>query len=487
MDRRVFLEGSLAAGMLTGSAGAKSSLQPGEISAAEIRAARFPRDFLWGTATSAYQVEGVWEADGKGESIWDRFAHEGKISGGQTGDVACDQYHRFKEDIALMQRLHLKSHRFSISWPRVLPMGTGQANQQGLDYYSRFVDALLAAGIRPFCTLYHWDLPQALEERGGWPNRDLAGYFADYAALLAKNLGDRITVWAPFNMPWSIARDGYGAGFAAPGKKDYALFWKAAHTIALAHGEAYRALKAASGNATVGSAFEQEPVIAKTDSAADRSAAARYHAFHNTFFANAAMHGEYPPEFVGAKQLEAMGFRPGDEKIMRTPLDWVGVHYYLRLMISDAGNAAPDSLDPLAGIRVELPSAGPKTPIGWEIWPNAFYEMLMRISRDYGNPIIEITETGLPYPDSMAFSEQMHDSIRQNWYRQHLAALAHAIKDGAKVRAYHAWTLLDNFEWQWGTKRRMGLAYTDYATQTRTLKDSGLWYGRVAAANRLDV
>ncbi len=483
MDRRDFIKASLVAGMV----GSRAAAEPiaGAIPPGDIAAARFPMDFLWGTATSAFQVEGAWDTDGKSESIWDHFAHAGRLAGKANGDVACDQYHRFKGDIALMQQLHMKSHRFSISWPRVLPYGTGAVNQKGIDYYSRFVDALLEAGIRPFCTLYHWDLPQALEDKGSWPNRDLAKYFADYAGLMAKYLGDRITVWAPFNMPWSVARDGYGTGWAAPGKKDFALFWKAAHTIALAHGEAYRALKAASSNATVGSAFEQEPVIAKSNSKADRAAAARFVAFHNRFFFNAAMRGEYPAA-VGEQQRHWMGFKPGDEKIMRTQLDWVGVHYYLRLMISDSGSRT-NSLDPLDGVRVELPRQGPKMQIGWEMWPEAFYGMLMEVSREYGHPSIEITETGLPYPAAQPLAAQMHDHERLNWYRQHLAALARALKDGAKVRAYHAWTLMDNLEWQWGYTRRMGIAYTDFSTLKRTLKDSGHWYGRVAAAGRLAV
>jgi beta-glucosidase len=480
MDRRNFIKASIA-GLTT--AGAWADGVSGEIGADEIRAARFPRDFLWGTASSAYQVEGAWNVDGKGPSIWDTYAHAGKLAKGMTGDVACDQYHRYRDDIALMRTLGMKSHRFSISWPRVLPEGTGAPNQKGLDYYKRFTDALHEAGIRPFCTLYHWDLPQALEDKGGWPNRDLASYFADYAGLMAKHLGDRIQVWAPFNMPWDIARSGYGTGFAAPGKKDFSLFWKAAHTIALAHGLAHRALKATSAKATVGSAYEQEPAIAKSDSEADRAAMARYDAFHNRFFIEAATHGRYPAPYVGEKQLTLMGFVPGDEKILKVPFDWVGVHYYLRLMISDAGPAAADNLDPLAGVRVELSNQGPKMQVGWEMWPNAFYDMLMRVKRDYGNPFIEITETGLPYPDTVP--EQIHDAERLQWYRQHLAAMARAMKDGVRVRAYHAWTLMDNLEWQWGFGRRMGLFHTDFATQKRTIKDSGRWYGRVAKTGRL--
>lgn len=489
MDRRGFIKSSLAAGTLVGQrAYAAPVLAPGEISSEEIKKARFPNGFLWGAATSAFQVEGAWQADGKGESIWDRYAHTpGKIAGGSNGDVTCDQYHLYKDDVALMKRLHLKSHRFSISWPRVLPGGTGAINQKGLDHYSRFTDALLAAGIRPFCTLYHWDLPQALEDRGGWPNRDLAEYFADYAAVLAKHLGDRITVWAPFNMPWNFTYAGYGRGDTAPGKKDYAQFWKAAHTVALAHGQAFRAIKAVSSKATVGSAWEYEPIVPKTDSAANHAAAARFHAFHNMFFINAAMRGEYPKDYVGQKQRDTMGFRPGDEKIMQVPLDWIGTHYYLRLMASDAGHGTGDSLNPLDNIRIELPHEGPKAAVGWEVWPHAFYDTLMHITREFDHPIIEITETGLPYPDTIPMSEQMHDAARISWYKQHLAELSRAIADGAKVRAYHAWTLMDNFEWQSGYTRRMGLAHVDFDTQKRTLKDSGHWYGRVAATNRLDV
>jgi len=485
MDRREFIGLSLASGALA-ARGANAASLPGEIAAGEIAAARFPKDFLWGTATSAYQVEGAWNADGKGESIWDRYAHTpGTIQGGATGDVACDQYHRFKDDIALMKQLHLKSHRFSISWPRVLPSGTGALNQKGLDYYKRFTDALHEAGIRPFCTLYHWDLPQALQDKGGWPNRDLAGYYADYAGLMAKELGDRIQVWAPFNMPWAITYDGYGRAGMAPGKKDFALFWKAAHTVALAHGLANRALKASSSKATVGCAWEQEPVIAKTDSAADRAAAARFNAFHNLFFPEAAMRGEYPKPYVGPRELEWMGFKPGDEKIMQVTPDWVGTHYYLRLMISAAGTAEANSLDPLAGTNVELSPQGPKSPSGWEMWPNAFYDMLMAISRNYGNPIIEITETGTPFPQTLPLGEQLHDSARIAWYRQHLAELARAIKDGARVRAYHTWSLLDNLEWNSGFTLRYGLVRVDFATLERTIKDSGLWYGRVAETGRL--
>jgi len=327
MDRRRFLNTSLAAG---GSLMLKDKL----FGAVQTHNA-FPKDFYWGTATAAYQVEGAWNEDGKGESIWDRFAHtQGKIRGGATADVSCDDYHRFKEDIAIVKQLNLKSYRFSISWPRIQPLGTGAANQKGIDHYSRVLDTLLEAGIRPFCTMYHWDLPQALEDKGGWPNRDLMNHYADYATILGKNFGDRITVWAPFNMPWTFCYLGYGAGSFPPGTTDYGLFLRAAHTVSLAQSQALRALKAASSKATVGSAYGMAPAYPKTDSEADKAATARYHAMNNVFFLNAAMTGEYPKAFVGEMPYKQMGYQLGDEKIMKAPLDWVGFHYYTRRIVS---------------------------------------------------------------------------------------------------------------------------------------------------------
>ncbi|MGA7712047.1 MAG: GH1 family beta-glucosidase [Rhizomicrobium sp.] len=491
MDRRDFIVNTLAAGGALLSvpgfaATSPETLAPGAIARAAIDKARFPKDFLWGAATSSYQVEGAWNEDGKGESIWDRFAHtKGNISDGSNADVTCDQYHRYKEDVAILKRLHLKSYRFSTSWARIQPSGTGPVNQKGLDYYRRLSDALHDAGIRPFCTIYHWDLPQALEDRGGWPNRDLAGYYADFAELLAKNLGDRITVWAPFNMPETFTYRGYGTGRMPPGKTDIAQFLKAAHTVALAQGQAFRAIKAASAKATVGSAYGMEPIYPKTSSEADGAAAARFHALHNVYFLNAAIHGEYPK--AGEIPYDAMGFKSGDEKIMKVPLDWVGLHYYLRLIVSDAGAGSQPGLDPYAGLHVETGNEGPKTGAGWEIWPHGLYDLLTKISRDYDHPIIEITESGCSNVDAIDKTGRVRDAARIAWYRQHLAELSRAIADGAKVRAYHAWTLLDNFEWASGYTQRMGLTYVDFQTLKRTIKDSGHWYGRVAASGRLDV
>ena len=498
MDRRRFLaaSASIAAG----------SLLSRHLSA-EPATATFPKDFLWGMATASYQIEGAWDEDGKGESIWDRYTHTvGKIKGAATGDIACDSYHRYREDIAILKRLNQKSGRFSISWARIQPSGTGSANPKGLDHYSRYVDVLLEAGIRPFCTLYHWDLPQGLEDRGGWPNRDLAGYFADYAGIVAKALGDRITVWAPFNMPWAFTYYGYGIGIHPPGRAEYGLFLKAAHTVSLAQGECSRAIKAASSKATVGSAYSMAPGYPKTDSEADVEATARYHAMNNLYFLEAAMKGGYPKAFVGETPFELMGYRAGDDKIMRAPLDWVGFHYYTRRIISDAKNAgsagsarfgtetesdAPDAngRDPYTRFHAVMPMDNPLTEAGLEIYPRGIYDLVMQITREYNHPIIEITESGCCYSDAPYDKEGGHvpDVRRMEFFRAHLTELARAIQDGAKVRAYHAWSLLDNFEWTDGYSQRYGLTYVDYRDQKRVVKDSGLWYGKLAATGQIGI
>src|SRR5262245_44477973 len=371
MNRRQFAVGSLAAAAAavlhrhySYAATQRSEDQvPGAVPCSSIKKARFPEGFLWGTATASYQVEGAWNEDGKGESIWDRFTHTpGKVRGGVTGDVACDQYHLYKQDIALAKSLNQKSQRFSISWPRIQPVGTGAPNMKGIDFYSRFVDALLEAVIGRWCTMSHWDLTQALEDRGGWPNRDLSGYFADYAGILAKHLGDRITVWAPFNMPWAVAFMGYAAGAFPPCRTSFNDFLKAAHTLALAQAEAHRSVKGVSSKATVGSAYEMAPAYPKTDSEEDHAAAARYHAMNNVFFLEAAMKGRHPNAFVGKPPYEVMGFKACDEKILYAPLDWVGFHYYTRRIVSDASNAQTFGGGSFTGTEIESDGAGGRDP-----------------------------------------------------------------------------------------------------------------------------
>jgi beta-glucosidase len=511
LNRRRFLTTSLAAAagpslFRSDAVIAATDPIPNSIPSSDTKQARFPDGFLWGTATAAYQVEGASNEDGKGESIWDRFTHTpGKVKGGTTGDDACDQYHLYAQDMALAKRINQKSYRFSISWPRIQPSGTGAPNMKGIDHYSRFLDVMLENGLRPFCTIYHWDLPQALEDRGGWPNRDLAGYYADYAGILAKHLGDRITIWAPFNMPWSFTYMGYGVGAFPPGRANFGDFLKAAHTVAIAQAQALRSIKAASSKAIVGSAYGMCPAYPRTDSDADRAAAARYHAMNNVFFLEAAMKGQYPKAFVGEPPYHQMGFQSGDEKIMHAPLDWVGFHYYTRRIVSDASSTQASSggsfsgteieadpatgRDPYTRFRAVMPTEGPLTESGLEVWPRGIYDLVMQISREYDHPIIELTESGCGYLDAPYDQEngRVPDTRRIEFFRNELAELARAIADGARVRSFHAWSLLDNFEWANGNTERYGLIYVDYRDQKRTIKDSGHWYGRVSASNRLEV
>ena len=447
----------------------------------------FPRDFFWGTATAAYQIEGAWKEDGKGESIWDRFAHTpGKIKNGDTGDVACDSYHRWREDIALMRAMNLNSYRFSISWPRIQPTGSGSANSKGLDYYSRLVDALLEARIRPFVTLYHWDLPQALEDAGGWPNRDTASRFADYVDLVARTLGDRVSDWMLFNEPSAFTDVGYLEGTHAPGRSSIFDFLRASHTVNLAQGASFRALKATHPAARVGTAFSMSACEPATDSDQDRLAADRCHAITNLWFLEPALKGRYP-EALAFLPEAAMGIKSGDLDKMRAPLDFIGINLYYRTIAS-----APSAIERLSHaqqwllpVKMAAGQQGPKTDIGWEIWPQALYDTVMRITRDFNRPQIEITESGCAYNDGPDSSGLIRDSRRIEYHRHYLQALARAIADGADVRGYHAWSLIDNFEWAQGFSQRFGLAFVDFKTQQRTIKESGHWYAKVAAENRV--
>jgi beta-glucosidase len=443
---------------------------------------QFPAGFHWGSATASYQIEGAWQEDGKGESVWDRFSHTpGKIRNGHTGDVACDSYHRFREDIALLREMNLTSYRFSIAWPRIQPKGSGSPNAKGLDYYRRLVDGLLDAGIRPFPTLYHWDLPQALEERGGWPERDTAGRFADYAEIVARALGDRVKDWMIFNEPMAFTIKGYYVGIHAPGRRDVDAFLRASHTVNLAQGEAFRAMRAVKADAQIGTAFSMSAIEPARDTEQDRDAAERWHRFANTWFLEPALRGSYPEAFVDVP-FERMGIRDGDLALVRAPLDFIGINLYTRTPVEHRDS------DPL-GMRANALTGpvggkqGPRTDFGWEVWPDALYDIVMRITRDYDRPKIEITENGCAYQIGPDASGAIRDERRTDFYRGYLAALARAIEDGADVRGYHAWSLLDNFEWSEGYEQRFGLTWVDFATGERTLKDSARWYGRVAAEN----
>jgi beta-glucosidase len=442
----------------------------------------FPKGFHWGTATASHQIEGGWQEDGKGESIWDRFGHTpGKIRNGQRADVACDSYHRFQDDIALMREMNQTSYRFSIAWPRIQPDGSGPANAKGLDYYRRLIDALLAANIRPFPTLYHWDLPQVLEDRGGWPERDTAWRFADYAETVLRALGDRVSSWMIFNEPSIFTVMGYLAGIHAPGRRDPAAFLRATHVVNLAQAEAFRAMRAVQPGARIGTAFNMSACEPAGDSEADRAAAERWHALVNLWYLETALRGRYPDAFVDGPPLDRMGVKDGDLERMRAPLDFLGINLYTRTLIKhhpdDTFGLKALPVGPVGG------SEGPKTDFGWEVWPKALYDVLVRITRDYDRPLLEVTENGCSYKDGPDARGVIQDSRRIDFYRGYLGAVARAIEDGADVRGYHAWTLLDNFEWAEGYEQRFGLAWVDFDSGERTLKESGRWYGSVAAEN----
>jgi beta-glucosidase len=442
---------------------------------------RFPAGFHWGTATASYQIEGGVREDGRGESIWDRFSHTpGKIANGDTGDVTCDSYHRFDADLALMREMGCTSYRFSLAWPRIQPKGSGAVNAKGLDYYRRIVDGLLGAGIRPLPTLYHWDLPQALEDAGGWPQRDTAQRFADYAEICLRALGDRVDTWVLLNEPSIFTTMGYWLGIHAPGVRDVDAYLRATHTanLALAFGAA--AARAQRADVRLGTALALSPTEPARDTLADQEAAERIHRLSNVWFLEPALHGRYPEAFPDGVPYDRMGVRDGDLDRVRTKLDFIGVNLYTRSCVKHVDE------DPV-GVHARPVGMGgdrgSRTDFGWEVWPDALYDMCMRLTRDYDRPVLEVTENGCSYGDAPGADGAVHDARRIDYYRGYLEALARAIADGADVRGYHAWTLLDNFEWAEGFRQRFGLAWVDFATGKRILKDSGRWYGRVIAEN----
>ena len=449
---------------------------------------QFPDGFIWGVASASYQIEGAWQEDGKGESVWDRFAHTaGKIRDGSNGDVACDSYHRFNEDIALIKQLNLTSYRYSIAWPRIQPGGRGPANQKGLDYYRRLTDAVLAAGLRPLVTLYHWDLPQALQDEGGWTARDTAQRFADYAGIVADALGDRANHWLIFNEPKTFTGVGYWEGRHAPGATDPLAFLRATHTVNLAQGMAFRVLKARMPAAQIGSSFDVAPMVPATRSAADIAAAERWHRFQNLWFVHTALQGRYPEGVLPReRQEELLDFRAGDGDIMRAPLDFLGLNYYSPWVVRNApqGNGVP-------GLNTEarwawMVGTHPRTDLGWDIYPQGFYDILMRMTKEVGDLPVEITENGAAFNAGPNHRGVIRDGERIDYLRGHLQAVAKAIADGVRVRAFHYWSLLDNFEWGEGYSQRFGIVYVDFAQgRTRTIKESGHWYSQVARTNRV--
>jgi beta-glucosidase len=433
----------------------------------------FPHNFLWGAATASYQVEGAWNEDGKGESIWDRFSHtSGKIEDGLTGDIACDHYHRYQDDIALMRQLGLKAYRFSISWTRILPSGRGAVNTRGLDFYDRLVDALCAANIEPFLTLHHWDYPQALYESGGWTNRDNLGYFADYSVIVAKRLGDRVKSWTTFNEPSVITWDGYLSGEHAPGEQNKAKAVQVGHNLMVAHGLATQALRAANPKLDVGIVLNHWCSEPATDSPKDIAAADSAWNRHETFFPHPLFRGYYHPEVINSLEAEniSIDIKPGDMALIAQKLDFVGINFYSRNIISANGNMGlvPDA---------------EYTEMGWEVCAPALRRMLNRLNRDYDLPPIYITENGASFPDEVSVDGKIHDPRRLDYLKNHFIQTRLAMQDGVDVHGYFVWSLMDNFEWGHGFTKRFGVVRVDYETQKRIVKDSGEWYTKVISSN----
>ncbi|WP_447007849.1 GH1 family beta-glucosidase [Saccharothrix isguenensis] len=446
----------------------------------------FPRGFRWGVATSAYQIEGGVDADGRGPSIWDAFgAVPGAVAGGDTGAVACDHYHRVPEDLALLGELGVDAYRFSVSWPRILPTGAGRIEQRGLDFYSRLVDGLLERGVEPFLTLYHWDLPQALEELGGWRSRDTALRFAEYAKVVHDALGDRVSKWTTFNEPYVSSIVGYGEGRHAPGAREGHGSLAAAHHLMVAHGLAVNAMRGSQGH-EFGIVLNQSPSTPVTQSEADVAAARRHDVLLRRQFTEPLFAARYPDDyeetFAGVTDLS---FRQdGDLELISTPLDYVGINYYYRQHVADAPYRDPDpatrtSID--VGIDTSRLPDVPRTAMNWPVEPEGMTQTLVGLKDLYPDlPPVYVTENGCVYPDNPGFVDQE----RIDYLRSHLAAAHDAVKAGVDLRGYFVWSFLDNFEWAHGYKHRFGLVHVDYETLVRTPRASFHWYRDLVAEQR---
>ena len=439
--------------------------------------AGFPRGFLWGAATAAYQVEGLPLADGAGESIWHRFSHTpGMVRDGDTGDVACDHYRLVESDVRLMRSLGLQAYRFSIAWGRVIPAGTGAVNQRGLDFYRRLVDLLLDAGIQPCATLYHWDLPAALDDRGGWTNRDVAGWFADYASVMFRALGDRVPMWATLNEPWVVSDGGYLFGVLAPGRRSASEAALASLNLMRAHGAGVQAYRAFCRQ-RIGLVVNIEPKVPASQSPVDLAATARSEAYMNRQYLDPALLGSFPaemPEIFGDAWP-----RVTDEELalIRQPIDFLGVNYYTRGVMRHDPTGAP--LD-----FARVPQEGvAHTELDWEVYPEGLTDTLVWVKQRYGDIPLYITENGAAFPDAASADELVPDTLRVDYLRRHLLAARAAITAGVDLRGYFVWSLLDNFEWSHGYSKRFGIVHVDYATQVRTPKASAAFYAEVIRSN----
>jgi len=430
----------------------------------------FPRNFVWGTTTSAYQTEGAVRDDGRGETIWDRFTHTpGKMRDGSTGDVACDAYHRYRDDIDLMRRIGVHAYRFSVAWSRIYPEGYGRLNRAGLDHYEHVVDALLAANITPYITLYHGDLPQAMQDRGGWANRDTIAAFAEYADTLSRRLGDRVAHWVTHNEPWHVAYHGHVTGENAPGLRSWKTGLQVAHNILVSHGEAVPVLRANGGVTTrVGIAIGITPCYPATDREADLAAAVRYDGFVNRWYLDPLFRGVYPDDVMERYGADAPDVQTVDMAKIATPIDFLGVNYATHAMIRE---------DPSPPIMAA--SVSPEDEADDRI--DGLYDILTRVQREYAPRSLLITGNGAPDNAEPDEHGVIHDRARLDYLRAIFPQMLRAIDAGVPLRGYFLWTLMDSFAFPGGYRTRFGIAYTDFATQSRTLKESGHWYTRVIA------
>ena len=450
----------------------------------------FPDGFRWGAATASYQIEGGARDGGRGPSVWDDFSHtEGTTARGDTGDVACDHYHRVADDVAMMADLGLQTYRFSIAWPRVMPEGRGKVNEEGIAWYSRLVDLLLEHDITPCATLFHWDLPSGLEEIGGFRNRDTANWFADYAALMADRLGDRVTMWSTFNEPWCYAYLGHAAGYHAPGLRDPHAGVTVAHHELLAHGLALQAMRAERNGLDLGIVINPSPVDTEGSPPATDDAMRRMDGLHNRWWFDALLTGSYPADVIDDLGPLADAVQPDDNATIVQPVDWIGINYYFNILVRGIGadedpNYRMHAYPTVTG-TTEAPTRDVHTDMGWPITPHGFTDLLVRLRDDYPNlPPLFITENGCAYDDPI-IDGRCADRRRIDYLDLHLRALRAAIDQGVDVRGYYQWSLMDNFEWAHGYAKRFGLVHVDVDTLERTPRDSAYWYRDVIARNGL--
>ena len=444
---------------------------------------RFPADFCWGAATSSYQIEGAVAEDGRTPSIWDTFAATpGRVAHGEDGSVAIDHYHRWRDDPDLMAELGLNAYRFSVAWPRVQPDGVGTGNAPGIAFYDRLVDGLLERGITPWATLYHWDLPEALEQAGGWPSRDTAQHFADYTAIIAEAVGDRVKHWITLNEPWCAAFLGYASGIHAPGRTDGADAVAASHHLLLGHGLAVQRLREIVPDAQVGVTVNLYPVTPMDDSGRHDDAVRRVDGLMNRWFLDPLLTGGYPKDVLAdlAPVTDAAFILDGDTETIHQPLDFLGVNYYTRHVVG--AGLWPGSSE----VRFQLENGLPRTATGWDVDPAGLVDILSQVQRDYPPIPVYLTENGAAFDDEVV-DGTVRDADRVDYIRSHLASLATMREQGMDIRGYFAWSLMDNFEWAEGYDKRFGIVHVDYETQVRTPKDSARWYADLIRRHRTEI